>query len=1539
MAQSFRAGDLPPVSQMFGAQGVGGIVPTVDIEEVYDRLEEPVAPGTKMLHELRIPLEDEGKTIMKNALDAYPETPTPDSITIPCIEVLKPYVPGKDYRPTNSAAFKSVKEKLLPTIKHLPAHQQRSEIMQSVKTNQITVVSGPLGSGKSTIVPQLMLDMTPFTKKRILHVSSSSLSVVAVTNKISSDLGVEVGSDIVGYALCLEANIKRSSQLMCTTPSMTLRMLQTDKDIADVGCVIIDEWESCDVYKELLFCLLKALLKRNDSFRVVVNCDDADGKEAAGALFRSCQETHTAAHIMLDAPISDHDVRPYYLEEAISYVRSPVENLDAITTPDAIVAETSALKSSSNWRLCEWKGKQLNIIVDLLISHFKTHEKLEGKVVIFLPSWGHMQVLADELFTHNIIPIGTPVVPVHENTLPEMIHGKTVLSTVFGPGGAILLATSAMVNDLPLTDVELVLDCCHAMPFNYDYKVAMHCADIQLNSKLELFKRMQLIKKSTVRNKAIFHLIPRDQAEHELKPNPELLVHGTDLRGPVLLVKAISGKLDIEAIFKSTIHNPEPKAVEQAVDSLKHAALLNRTGTITPLGLFCAYLPVDFTLSKMLYYAVSMRCLDPILTLAASLLAPPMFSSSSESIEHTVQSKVLFSQESESDLLAGLHAYLTLEQIDDKTTKEAAFCKHNNLNLRSMHAVRRLRGILLDLLLEVNFFRSENWEEANKNMKATTIIKSCVAAGLYPNLVMHSGAGANVKLAASLKKNQTESVDALILHPNAVARSRKNPMSIFMVYSNAFYTTDNEGNKTGAIYNATSIEPLSIVLFSGAGAGTKVAEANAGTTGKCRGWFAPEVSMEWAKNGRVAYFMNEALKTRDPSVPPSSNLPVPFTCATYTEDSKLAVVLDQRVRLVADQSMAELSVKMRKAIAAVTSQRVVSLNTPQIHSMSPGLFPEQLIDMLKLLLQRCANPSSTEHKLRAKFWARKGPYQTKLDPVFKFVANPLGIGAPPPMPNMGAPPPIPGGPPPGMPGQYVPHGAAHGFPGAPQNIAQPSTAEKALIDHLAGKVFNSGSREMEEKLKAKGAGNPAFEFLNQAHPFNAYYENKLRQLAEHADKAGMAPVNQVEQARAEARRKYLQEQGMLQQGGQQIPQQQFQQPLHGADMNIGFVPKRDMPAQAFPPQQPDLNFGNISMRPGMEGPKPSLPQASLQHHDLPPSQHLQPLAAPLPPGPPPPSMPPRPRTIRRPTTPKKKCVPEEKLQPKTDEEIANMSSDDLLAAEKERLKFEIEQNSEISGIGDMVTAVGPPPPILMPSRPPPKGMGLIGQPVGPGQGAPGMDKGANLPAVKKPSVLVGPIPAKSETKGSNLPLILAKALGETLGVRVGPTLIVGHEARIDVPSYGIEEKALKKEFFVCLGKKIGIHKNDKIQVPEKSFLAARLDTLRKKVSAGYNLKRAREDSEGRERIRDRPKRRRSGSPRGRGGRRDDRRGRRGRSGSNDRLAIEEGRGRGSSPQARRMKREPTPEKPKAPKAPAANYKCPRCKAVGEHWVKDCTGKK
>ncbi|CUF74841.1 Hypothetical protein, putative [Bodo saltans] len=100
---------------------------------------------------------------------------------------------------------------------------------------------------------------------------------------------------------------------------------------------------------------------------------------------------------------------------------------------------------------------------------------------------------------------------------------------------------------------------------------------------------------------------------------------------------------------------------------------------------------------------------------------------------------------------------------------------------------------------------------------------------------------------------------------------------------------------------------------------------------------------------------------------------------------------------------------------------------------------------------------------------------------------------------------------------------------------------------------------------------------------------------------------------------------------------------------------------------------------------------------------------------------------------------------------------------------------------------------------------------------------------RSPSVIVEPLP---NAPGMNLPLVLAKALGETLDMKVGPTLIIGDVARIEVPSISVESRAIALKHFYCLGSKLTIIKNDRIIDNPSRVNSSRIMELKERLHGG-----------------------------------------------------------------------------------------------------------
>eukprot|EP01063_Lacrimia_lanifica_P013001 TRINITY_DN19670_c0_g1_i1.p1 TRINITY_DN19670_c0_g1~~TRINITY_DN19670_c0_g1_i1.p1 ORF type:complete len:1610 (+),score=372.71 TRINITY_DN19670_c0_g1_i1:45-4874(+) len=1598
----------PPAAQVFACQGVAGEVPCADIEDVYDRHDRDLAEPAdgQLKHELRVPLETEVARIMREQLQARPMKMSNEEVLIPSVESLQAYTPPETFTPTTDACF--LEARTASPASSLPVNAyHRDQIAALIATQQITILSAPSGSGRSSQTALIALDQPQFhapTPKRVLHVNASPLACVNTALSIASTLGTSVGGDVVGYVLPLEAHVTQTTQLVCTTPEMVLRMMMTNKDLGDVGCVVLDDFHLLAPELEVMFAVLKTLLFRNDAMRLVVVVDAAH-QALAQHLHTKVSEVHQNTSVWQVPPLEPAQPQQW-IREALAYVGRGEDE-----------AALASVTGPQNWRVCEWKAKTLSLLMDLIAARQQRQGGvLQGKVVVFLPSWGHMQVTAEEIARRNL---GVPVLPLHDNIDPECGDKQAILRAVHRPGPGIILATKA--SGISIAGVEMVLDSGYIVELAYNYKCGLKCGDLVPISTEERARRAMFAATSAVSNPDVFHLYLAEGATGA-SATP---VSKTDLRSVVLLVKALPSKMDVSALLGSLVEAPEPAQTEQAIDGLKQAALLSRDGGITQLGMLCATLPVPFHVTKMLFYGVAMRCLDAVLTIAAGALAPAVFTSSSEAYD----SKVMFSNKTESDPIAVLHAFIALEgmNLSAQPEQEAAFCEKRHMNHVAIKAIRRIRGVLLDMLQEVQLFTGAEWQAANQHMKNQVMIKSCVGAGYYPNVLLHRGCGTDVHLSFGKKEHETETITDVLIHPYSAILSRTCPAATYAVYADAFYTTDTEsGERTAAVHGVSVVDPFSLVLYSGAGAMTMAPKV--GKTGQCRGWYGPEPSLAWSRATNARFFIEESLKAKQPGM---SDNPAPFVVAPaeYDDTVRVEVALDNRVKLVAGKPIAELCVKMRQAVTAVTQQRILAIQDGSGKTMA-ALFDDQIVDMLKLSLTRITNPHQIEQKLRADYLATTGPYRCLLEPVFRtytpgppmhggpggFPPGPPGMGMPFPLhPNHGGWPPGP----PGGHGAWGPGGWPSGPPGGPPGYPpqpppvppavsapplipdalimspsyqgqQPSAVEKSVIDALAKGVFDAGSRDAEIKMRLKHAANPTFAFLQPGNPLGVYYEWKLYQLAKAADKPplpqlgqGMAVQNPQERARAEARRQYLEDQGMLRQrggvpGGAVAPGMDM-----GHEASVRFVGRSEMRV-AGPGQPPPVGQTHqrtelaMLFNPGDDTPHgfpaPPTPPPHPRGMPFPPPPApgmppgmpppfpgpAPPYGMPRPPPGPPPGLPPsqalvEPRRVeeeekppRRPLTPRK--VPEDydPPQPLDPEEVAKMSEEDLLKFEADRLRAELRLHTLLQGD---VTEVGEPPAELIPEKPQPE-LGAASAAsgssrAGAGRGLPpsvgpqtmhigkilrGMnvstEKGQEPPVktVKRPSVLVGPIPSKADTKGCNLPLILAKALGEALGTRCGPTVIVGQDARIDVPSYSLEERAIKKQFFVCLGKKILIKENDRIFVPEDSVLATRLDSLRRRV------KRGRGDSED---FDDNPR----GGRRRRGGVRHRR---------DDDLPpdsppatpvkpaapapAEEAKAEETKPaEVKEEKKKPAPKKG----GPPPTYKCPKCKAVGEHWVKDC----
>jgi hypothetical protein len=222
------------------------------------------------------------------------------------------------------------------------------------------------------------------------------------------------------------------------------------------------------------------------------------------------------------------------------------------------------------------------------------------------------------------------------------------------------------------------------------------------------------------------------------------------------------------------------------------------------------------------------ECVDPILTIAATVSAKSPFLSPFESRDAADEAKQRFAQD-DSDLLAQLSAYLEWKAIGQsyapgdrdrrrREREEDDFCNRNFLSLHSLQLIDQMRAQFLDLLVDIGFLPActvDNLAMQKENRLGTdvNILRCVLTAGLAPNILRIPSSGGSGGSCALPKKLSEVCLDSrrggVYIHPSSVKSDHKTAASSYFVFLEAV--------KTAKVYarDVTSVPALTCILFGG----------------------------------------------------------------------------------------------------------------------------------------------------------------------------------------------------------------------------------------------------------------------------------------------------------------------------------------------------------------------------------------------------------------------------------------------------------------------------------------------------------------------------------------------------------------------------------------------------------------------------------------------------------------------------------------------------------------------------------------------------
>jgi HrpA-like RNA helicase len=367
----------------------------------------------------------------------------------------------------------------------LPAWSHEAEIVQIVAQNAVTIISGETGCGKSTQIPQFLLDASPGAK--IVVTQPRRISAISIAERVAQEQCQPVGG-LIGYQVRLESAACPDTQLLFLTPGVLLRKLHSSPTLAEYTHIIIDEIHERDKYTEFLLIALRDLLPRRPDLRVILMSATLQTESLVKYFDNPAQ---------VEMEGRTFEVQEYFLETVLEMTRNGKnavlgqfdynsggneknEGEGAVNkkwdgkSPFVIVNETPDSLSLKHEELLDLyqtthDDEQIDTFLLMKVLQYivkSSHE--DGAILIFFPGWHEISEFSLRL--EGTMPFLDRskylVLPLHSG-IPSRDQRKVLQRA---PQGVrkIILSTNIAETSLTIDDVAFVVDTGRAKEKSYD---------------------------------------------------------------------------------------------------------------------------------------------------------------------------------------------------------------------------------------------------------------------------------------------------------------------------------------------------------------------------------------------------------------------------------------------------------------------------------------------------------------------------------------------------------------------------------------------------------------------------------------------------------------------------------------------------------------------------------------------------------------------------------------------------------------------------------------------------------------------------------------------------------------------------------------------------------------------------------------------------------------------------------------------------------------------------------------------------------------
>ena len=445
--------------------------------------------------------------------------------------------------------------------KQLPVSERRADIEAAICDNQVVILAGETGSGKTTQLPKICLNLGRGRQLRIGHTQPRRIAARTVAQRIADELKTSPGG-LVGYQIRFNDTVSDASAIKLMTDGILLAELTHDRDLSAYDTLIIDEAHERSLNIDFLLGYLKQLLPRRPDLKIIVTSATID-------VARFSKHFH-------DAPVIEVSGRTYPVD--VQYVGDTADRDEGVRQQ----------------------------IADLLGEIEQGQFGPRGDALVFLPGERDIRELAKALRYNDrlrVLPLYARLSQAEQNRVFK--SGRS--------GMRVVLATNVAETSLTVPGIRYVIDPGEARISRYSARSRLQRLPIEPISRASADQRKG--RCGRLSDGVCFRLY----SEQDFLGRPEFTdpeIHRTNLAAVVLRMLELGlGEVDRFPF----IDPPDPKVVRDGYRLLEELGAVSARGKLTALGQRLARLPVDPRLGRMLLSANELGCLAEVLVIVSAM--------------------------------------------------------------------------------------------------------------------------------------------------------------------------------------------------------------------------------------------------------------------------------------------------------------------------------------------------------------------------------------------------------------------------------------------------------------------------------------------------------------------------------------------------------------------------------------------------------------------------------------------------------------------------------------------------------------------------------------------------------------------------------------------------------------------------------------------------------------------------------------------------------------------------------------------------------